>query len=105
MTPQASLDGVGSGDANQPDTPSDKDDSSEESAGQSESDPYEHIKYLDVDSLKLIKGLAGTISSVEEAEKFIQAEEKRWCRNDVLRILRARKEDLTSEESVLRWRF
>lgn len=105
MTPQASLDGVESTDTSQPDVPADDDTDAEQEGDQSEPDPYEFIKYLDVDSLKLIKGLAGTISSVDEANKYIQAEEKRWNRSDVLRILRSRKEDLTAEEPTLGWRL
>lgn len=57
-------------------------------------DSYDHIKYLDVDRLKYIKALAATLDTVAEVETYIEAEEMRWDRENVLRILNARKEAL-----------
>lgn len=71
-------------------------DAENESGGGDDADPYEFIKYLDVNRLCLIRALAGTFDTVEEAEKYIEAEEKRWARTEVLRILRKKRERLDS---------
>ena len=54
------------------------------------------VDYLDVDRLKFISALAQTFDDVAEAEKFIEAERKRWNRDAVLRILTNRKEELAN---------
>jgi septal ring factor EnvC (AmiA/AmiB activator) len=54
-------------------------------------DSHGYVEYLDVDRLKFIKALAATLDTVQEVEEYIEAEQKRWNRGNVLRILEARK--------------
>ena len=87
---QASLGTIG----NETETP---DEEADEEVKSSDDGPetYDFVDYLDVDRLKFIKALAQTFDDVDEAEKFIEAERKRWNRDAVLRILTGRKEELT----------
>lgn len=105
MGAQASLNG--STDSPQSATDSSTESTTADTGGRADNsdDPYEFIKFLDVSSLKLIKALAGSISSPEEASKYIQAEEKRWDRDDVVRILEARKQDILSDSPDHDWRL
>jgi len=72
---------------------------SEQSSSEDSFESYDYIKYLDVDRLKFIKGLATTLHTVSEVEKFLQAEQQRWNRDNVVRILEARKEALETSSS------
>lgn len=74
--------------------------SSTDTPEENHTDSHEYVEYLDVDRLKFIKALAATLDTVPEVERYIEAEQKRWNRDNVLRILEARKvaleEDLSS---------
>ena len=61
-------------------------------------DPFKYIEYLDANSLSLIHALAMSLNTVEEVDKYIDAEEKRWDRDAVLRILRRRRETLERDQ-------
>lgn len=52
------------------------------------------VEYLDVNSMRPIRGLAATLHTKAEVEKYIEAEEARWNRDAVLRILRRRLEEV-----------
>lgn len=61
-------------------------------------DEYGFIDYLDVQSTNLIKGLAATLHTEEEVDRYIEAEEKRWDRFWVKKILRRRKKEIKQSE-------
>jgi len=70
---------------------SDNSESTESPQSTDSSDESRHyVEYLDVNSMRLIRGLAATLQTEDEVKKYIQAEEARWNRVSVLRILRRR---------------
>jgi hypothetical protein len=79
--------GNGEGDASTVDT----DQTTEENTGE-----FDYVKYLLPHRLKFIHGLAGTLHTVEEADKYIEAEKKRRDRDDVLRILRNKRDEIAT---------